>query len=89
MNRASKAPKNSDSSSVWSCRGRSLGSKKVVSIGRLDVRVKCNRGSIAFDEVRGMKGNSMSGRWSIQCGLTFYLTVSHLRQRVQSMNQVP
>lgn len=29
-------------------------------MGRLDVRVKRSRSSIALDEVRGMKGNRMS-----------------------------
>ena len=86
MKRRSKTPKNRDSSSAWSCCGRSLGSKKVVSIGRLDVRVKRNRSST---EVRGTKGNSMSRRWSIQHSLVIYLTVSHLHQRAQTMRQVP
>jgi hypothetical protein len=70
MKRRSKTPKNRDSSNAWSCRGCSLGSKKVVSIGRLDVRVKRNRSSIALDEVRGMNGNRMSREWSIQYSLT-------------------
>ena len=60
MKRRSKTPKNRDSSNAWSCCGCSLGSKKVVAIGRLDVRVKCKRSSIALDEVLGMKGNRMS-----------------------------
>jgi hypothetical protein len=70
MKRRSKTPKKRDSSNAWSCCGCSLGSKKVDSIGRLDVRVKRNRSSIALDEVRGMKGNRMSSGWSVQHSLT-------------------
>ena len=89
MKRRSKTPKNRDSSNAWSCCGCSLGSKKVVAIGRLDVRVKRNRSSIAFDEVLGMKGNRMSRGWGIQYCLTVWLTVSHLHQQARAMHQVP
>ena len=71
IQRRSKTPKNKDSSNAWSCRGRSAGSKKVVSIGRLDVRVKRDCWSIELDEVRGMKGKSISRRmeYSVQLHL--------------------